>query len=86
MAGQAKEEEVVCKDIDQEVKRFLRFQKFISFFKDFSHILNPKSGMIKIWRTVRSLASNSNMFNTGVITDAITYSVSNLNGFFQSYW
>ena len=57
-ACQTREERVLCKRIDDEVKRFLRREKQLSFVV-FCESIDPSVGLTRIWRTVRSLSSRA---------------------------
>ena len=69
IAYQTREERVRCRWVDGEVKRFLRRQKHLSFVA-FCESIDPSVGLMRIWRTVRSLSSRASGGRTDRCSDS----------------
>ena len=67
-ACQTRKERASCRRVDEEVKRFLRRQKHLSFVS-FCEFIDPSMGLSRIWKTVKSLSSRVAGSRTGRGTD-----------------
>ena len=65
--SQTREGRATCRRVDEEVKRFLRRQKHLSFIS-FCESIDPSMGLSRIWKTVKSLSSRV----AGSRTDRVT--------------